>query len=79
MEIGLNSVTSEPQGRINKTTRTGSAEEGGKRPWRGHCALIKDRDPGKYLDAIGTSRKPKSQFPVNVVLEELSICVALVC
>ena len=46
---------------------------------REDCALIEGRDPGKNLEATGTSRKPKFQFPVSMVLEEVSICVALAC
>lgn len=44
---------------------------------REDCPLTEDRDPGESLDAIGTPRKLKLQFPVSVVLEEVSICVAL--
>lgn len=46
---------------------------------REDCALIEGSNPGKNLEATSTSRKPKFQFPVSMVLEEVSIRVALVC
>lgn len=39
--------------------------------------LTEIRDPGKTLEAIGPSRKPKFKFPVNAVLDELSTCTAI--
>lgn len=57
--------------RVLRNKRTGTVRE--------DCALIEGSDPGKNLEATGTSRKPKFQFPVSMVLKEVNIRVALVC
>lgn len=41
--------------------------------------LIEIKDPSKSLEVNRSSRKPKFKFPMNVVLDEFSICVAILC